>query len=99
MHLFSIRANEIIDSFDGRIAEFRGDSVLAIWNGTNEESAQNALDAAVALNLALGDGLLADHHPAGLEPMALGIGLDQVPYSLDQSDHLIVEALPFLVMQ
>ena len=79
LHLFSIRANEIIDSFGGRIAEFRGDSVLAMWHGTSEESAQNALDAAVALNLAVGDGLLADHHPAGLEPMALGIGLDQGP--------------------
>jgi adenylate cyclase len=79
LHYFSIRANEIVESFGGRVAEFRGDSALAIWEGAGERSARNALDAAAALQIALCERLLDDHNPEGFEPMALGIGIDQGP--------------------
>ena len=79
LHYFNTRVNEIIESFGGRVAEFRGDSALAMWEGTSYEHSRNALDAAIKLHGALSEGLFADHSITGLEPLALGIGIDQGP--------------------
>ena len=79
LHYFNTRVNEIIESFGGRVAEFRGDNALAMWEGTSYEHSRNALDAAIKLHGALSEGLFADHSITGLEPLALGIGIDQGP--------------------
>ena len=53
------------------------------------EHSRNALDAAIKLHGALSEGLFADHSIIGLEPLALGIGIDQGPVLLVQLALLI----------
>jgi len=79
LHYFSVTANAIIESHGGRVAEFRGDSVLAIWEGTGVRPARDSFAAAEALQDAISDKLLQESNVRGLEPMALGVGIDQGP--------------------
>lgn len=79
LHFFFTRATEIVESHGGKIHEFRGDGLLAIWDGHNSADAEMALNAAQALQAALHHSLLPEHAPPGLEPLALGIGIEQGP--------------------
>lgn len=76
LHYFFTRATAIIEEHHGRVHEFKGDGVLAVWDDHGEESAKQALAAAQAMQNAI-HSLLPDHALNGLEPLALGIGIEQ----------------------
>jgi adenylate cyclase len=78
LHYFFVRATELIEQQRGQVHEFKGDSLLAVWEGGDEAAAAAALQAAQAMQLAMQD-ILPDNVPAGLEPLALGIGIEQGP--------------------
>ena len=79
LHFFFTRATEIIEQHGGRVHEFKGDSLLAVWDGHHSEAAEQALKAAKVMQSALHQSLLPEHALEGLEPMALGIGIEQGP--------------------
>ncbi len=79
LHYFSMRVNEVIELHRGKVVEFRGDSVLAMWEGADYDSANAAYSASRVLQNALSEKLLSEHNLNGLEPLALGIGIDQGP--------------------
>jgi len=78
LHFFFVRATEIVESHAGRIHEFKGDSLLAVWDGQNSKSAQHALDAAQEMQQSIQRDM-PQNPPSGLEPLALGIGIEQGP--------------------
>jgi len=78
LHFFFVRAAEIVGKHGGRIQEFKGDSVLAVWDGQSSESARNALLAAQDMQESIQRDM-PQNPPAGLEPLALGIGIEQGP--------------------
>lgn len=78
LHYFFVKATEIVEKFNGRVHEFKGDCVLAIWDGSDAVSARQALFAALELQETIVE-VLPQHPPAGLEPLALGIGIEQGP--------------------
>ena len=78
LHYFFGRATEIIEKHRGRVHEFKGDSLLAMWDGNAALAAKHALAAAQEMQLAMED-VLPQNPPAGLEPLALGIGIEQGP--------------------
>jgi adenylate cyclase len=93
LHAFFSTAAPIVEAHGGVIEAFQGDAIFAVWNGDPAPDAcspdgkpapppayhaQRALDAAVALLSAV-HGLLPDPAPAGLEPLALGIGVETGP--------------------
>ncbi|MDO8908685.1 MAG: adenylate/guanylate cyclase domain-containing protein [Pseudohongiella sp.] len=78
LHFFFVRATEIVESHGGRIQEFMGDAVLAVWDGQNQDAARKALASAQEMM----DSIQRDmpqQPPSGLEPLALGIGIEQGP--------------------
>ncbi len=79
LHVFFVRATEIVEAHGGQIQEFKGDSLLAVWDGDHSDSAQRALQAAKDMQVSIDQELLPRHPPAGLEPLALGIGIEQGP--------------------
>jgi len=78
LHFFFVRATEIVERHAGRIHEFKGDSLLAVWDGQNSKSAQDALDAAHEMQQSIQRDM-PQNPPSGLEPLALGIGIEQGP--------------------
>ena len=78
LHYFFVRTTAIIEKHRGRVHEFKGDSLLAIWDGSGAQAAQQALDAAQDMQQVMQD-VLPQSPPAGLEPLALGIGIEQGP--------------------
>lgn len=81
LHAFFSLATDIVEAEGGVIEAFQGDAVLAVWyDGAagNPAHAQSALRAAMRLNAGM-QGVLPDPAPAGLEPLALGIGLESGP--------------------
>jgi class 3 adenylate cyclase len=79
LHFFFSRATAIIEQHGGRVHEFKGDSLLAVWDGHDQLAAANSLKAAKAMQKELSASLLANYSPEGLEPLALGIGIEQGP--------------------
>jgi adenylate cyclase len=79
LHFFFTRATEIIEQHGGRVHEFKGDSLLAVWDGHHQLAATAALKAAIAMQSDLSDSLLTNFAPSGLEPLALGVGIEQGP--------------------
>jgi class 3 adenylate cyclase len=79
LHYFFTRSTEIIESHGGHVHEFKGDGILAIWDEADTVTATRALRAAKAMQEALNDTLLPEHALKGLEPLALGIGIEQGP--------------------
>jgi CHASE2 domain-containing sensor protein/class 3 adenylate cyclase len=79
LHYFFSRASEIIERHGGRIHEFKGDSLLAVWDRQDAEAARAALLAAREMQRDIDHDMLPQHPPAGLEPLALGIGIEQGP--------------------
>jgi len=78
LHYFFVRTTEIIEKHAGTVHEFKGDSLLAIWNGSDSVAANAALQAALTMQQTMVE-VLPQHPPAGLEPLALGIGIEQGP--------------------
>lgn len=78
LHFFFVRATEIVERHGGRIQEFMGDAVLAVWDGQNQDTARKALVTAQEMLDAIQRDL-PQQPPAGLEPLALGIGIEQGP--------------------
>lgn len=87
LHAFFSTATRIVEEEGGVIEAFQGDAILAVWNGdpapdsraaAATDHAARALQAAVKLNAAI-QGVLPDPAPAGLEPLALGIGVETGP--------------------
>ncbi len=79
LHFFFVRAAEIVEQHGGRIHEFKGDSLLAVWDGHDALAASQALKAAQDMQVAIDRDMLPQHPPEGLEPLALGIGIEQGP--------------------
>lgn len=79
LHYFVVRATEVVESFSGRLAESRGDSILAVWDGASTKDAEQALGAAKTLQESFSEQLIAEHDLSGLEPLALGVGIEQGP--------------------
>lgn len=87
LHAFFSVATRVVEDHGGMIEAFHGDAVLAVWNTdsagdpprlSKTHHAQRALHAAIALQEAM-QGVLPDPAPAGLEPLALGIGVETGP--------------------
>ncbi|MBC5764743.1 CHASE2 domain-containing protein [Ramlibacter albus] len=85
LHAFFSTAARIVEGEGGVIESFQGDAVVAVWNGdpgepgtAGADHAKRALQAAVKLHEAM-RGSLPDPAPGGLEPLALGIGVETGP--------------------
>jgi len=78
LHFFFVKTTEIIEKYHGQVHEFKGDSLLAKWDGSDTTAASQALQAAYEMQRIMVD-VLPLHPPAGLEPLALGIGIEQGP--------------------
>lgn len=77
LHYFFSEASAIIESFKGQVEEYKGDSILASWNAEKYTDACDlAVNAANALQLKVAE-ILPERPPKGLEPMALGIGIER----------------------
>ena len=79
LHFFFTRVTEIVEEKGGRIQEFRGDGILASWDSAGCVTAQKALQAAQIMQESLNDRLLPQGALDGLEPLALGVGIEQGP--------------------
>lgn len=75
LHTFFSIATQKVESHGGVIEAFQGDAVLAVWTGQPGDHAKRALQAAIDLQTAL-QNCLPDPAPAGLQPLALGIGIE-----------------------
>ena len=82
LHYFFTRATEVVEAHGGELQEFRGDGILALWQTANSRAAEQALAAASALNAALDRSLLPGPSSQGLEPLALGVSIEQGPVLL-----------------
>lgn len=85
LHAFFSVATQVVQAHGGVIESFQGDAVIAVWNGTPcsshadaSDHARRALQAALQLQQAV-RGVLPDPAPGGLEPLALGIGVETGP--------------------
>lgn len=87
LHAYFTVAARIVAQHGGVIESFQGDAVIAVWQEEQDQSdghhgraahASRALDAAVQLHAAMA-GVLPDPAPAGLEPLALGVGVESGP--------------------
>jgi len=82
LHAFYTSAFKAVHAHGGVLEALQGDSIVAVWSvkeGVDPaKAAGDALGAARAL-LASVDEALPDPAPAGLEPLALGIGLESGP--------------------
>lgn len=79
LHFFFVKATEIVEKHGGRIHEFKGDGLLAVWDGHDAQAAESALAAAQVMRIVIDKDMLPQHPPEGLEPLALGIGIEQGP--------------------
>ena len=82
LHAFYSNAFKAIEAHGGVLEALQGDSIIAVWgldeSQTPPDAATRAVAAARAL-LASSQQSLPDPAPAGLEPLALGIGLESGP--------------------
>lgn len=79
LHFVFMRATEIVEQYGGRVHEFKGDALLAVWDEHSRTSAAQALKAARTMQEVIDGEMLPQHPPEGLEPLALGIGIEQGP--------------------
>lgn len=77
LHYFFQKATEIIESHGGVLHEYKGDSLLALWDKQDAESAKKALAAAQQMVAEIDHVSLRANSPYGLEPLALGVGIEQ----------------------
>ncbi len=77
LHYFFTRATRIIEESGGRVHEFKGDGLIAVWDSQDAIAARNALQAARKMQAIEIADMLPEDSPQGLEPLALGIGIEQ----------------------
>jgi adenylate cyclase len=75
LHFFFVKAAAIIEANKGQVHEFKGDGLLAVWHGQDQEAAALALKAAIEMQQTIQEQL-PQIPPPGLEPLALGIGIE-----------------------
>ncbi len=80
LHCFFVKASQVIESHGGIVEEFKGDSVLASWSAADnaEPAAMLAYRAGQELFAEMA-GVVPKKTPKGLEPLALGIGIEKGP--------------------
>ncbi len=79
LHFFFQKATEIVEAHGGKLHEYKGDSILALWDAQDAQSASQALDAAQQLVAEVDAVSLQAKTPYGLEPLALGVSIEQGP--------------------
>ena len=79
LHYFFTKVTGIVEKHGGKIHEFKGDSVLALWDGQGVVPATQALLAAQDIEADINATLLPETGIGGLEPLAVGIGIEQGP--------------------
>lgn len=79
LHFFFQKATQIVESHGGKLHEYKGDSILALWNTQDAQSAAQALAAAQQLVAEIDAVSLQAKTPYGLEPLALGVSIEQGP--------------------
>ena len=79
LHYFFTKVNEIVERHGGRVHEYKGDNVLVVWEGDGASSALNALNASIEIESEINSTLLSETGVNGLEPLAVGIGIEQGP--------------------
>ncbi len=77
LHYFFTRGTRIVEEFGGRVHEFRGDGLIAVWDGQEGSDANRALGAARKMQEIEIAEMLPEDSPQNLEPLALGIGIEQ----------------------
>ncbi len=77
LHFFFTRATRIVEEFGGRVHEFKGDGLIAVWDTQSSAAARRALQAARKMQEIEIAEMLPEESPQGLEPLALGIGIEQ----------------------
>lgn len=77
LHFFFTRATRIVEDFGGRVHEFKGDGMIAVWDSQDTAAAHRALQAARKMQDIEIAEMLPEDSPQGLEPLALGIGVEQ----------------------
>lgn len=77
LHAFFSTAHRVVQAHGGIIEEFVGDAIMAIWNAPEAcpKHPERALQAAHALAREIPQ-LFPEEAPPGLEPLAVGIGLE-----------------------
>ena len=79
LHYFFTRVNDIVERHGGKVHEYKGDNVLVIWDGDGIQPASKALAAAKDIEKDVNTSLLPEIGIDGLEPLAVGIGIEQGP--------------------
>ena len=79
LHYFFTRVNDIVERHGGKVHEYKGDNVLVIWDGDGIQPASKALAAAKDIEKDVNTSLLPQIGIDGLEPLAVGIGIEQGP--------------------
>ncbi len=76
LHAFFTAATRIVEAHGGLVEEFIGDAIMAVWNAPTDcpDHASRALAAAHELHTEISQ--MFTHTPPGLEPLALGIGIE-----------------------
>ena len=82
LHYFFTKVNEIVEDFGGRVHEYKGDSVLALWDSDSTLTVSRTLAAALQIEKVINDNLLPEINIQGLEPLAVGIGIEHGPVLL-----------------
>jgi len=82
LHYFFTKVNEIVEGFGGRVHEYKGDSVLALWDSDSTRTVSRTLAAALQIEKIINDNLLPEINIQGLEPLAVGIGIEHGPVLL-----------------
>ena len=78
LHYFFTKVSEVVERYGGTIHEYKGDNVLAVWDGDGTSPALNALKAALEIETEINTSL-SEAGIEGLEPLAVGIGIEQGP--------------------
>ena len=79
LHYFFVKATEIVEKHGGRIQEFKGDGLLAVWDSMDSKSAHSSLKTALEMQEIISPCLASQNLPSWLAPLALGIGIEQGP--------------------
>ena len=79
LHYFFTKVNSVVELHGGKVHEYKGDSVLAYWNNSDISAAGDALRAAQQIDKEVNNNLLCETSVNGLEPLAVGIGIEQGP--------------------
>jgi CHASE2 domain-containing sensor protein len=82
LHYFFTKVSDIAERHGGRIHEYKGDNAIVMWDGDGISPATNALNASLEIEKEINASLLAESGIEGLEPLAVGIGIEQGPVLL-----------------